>query len=56
MLVAAKVNYFGVGGGLRQFEQALSGDDSNNSRWWYCTIKIFDDNVKREIVEIKRKC
>ena len=55
VLVAAKVNYFGVGGGLRQFEQALSGNESNNSKWTHCTIKVFDDNVKREIVEIKRK-
>ena len=55
VLLAAKVNYFGVGGGLRQFEKAISGNTKTFCKWSYSTVKIEEDNVKREILEIKRK-
>ena len=55
MLLAAKVNYFGVGGGLRQFEMALANLSSSASKWSFQTVQVLEDNVKREIVEIKRK-
>ena len=55
VLLAAKVNYFGVGGGLRDFEKVLSDNTPMHGKWSYCTVKVLDNNVKREIIEIKRK-
>ena len=55
VLLAAKINYFGVGGGMRQFENAISGDTQISCKWNYSTVKIHEDNVKREILEINRK-
>jgi len=55
VLLAAKVNYFGVGGGVRQFEMALVDLKSTESKWSFQTVQVLEDNVKREIVEIKRK-
>ena len=55
ILLAAKVNYFGVGGGLRQFEAALSDANKKHPKWAFRTVKIIDENVKREILEIRRK-
>ena len=54
VLLAAKVNYFGVGGGLRHFEKALNDNTPMHDKWSYCTVKVMDNNVKREIIEIKR--
>lgn len=42
-------------GGLRQFEKAISGHTKTFCKWSYSTVKIEEDNVKREIIEIKRK-
>ena len=55
ILLAAKVNYFGVGGGLRQFEAALNDTNKEHPKWTFHTVKIIDENVKREILEIRRK-
>ena len=49
ILLAAKIHYFGVGGGLRSFEKSLQ------SKWTYRTVFENIDTVKREIIEIKRK-
>lgn len=48
ILLAAKIHYFGVGGGLRTFEQTLS-------KWNYRTVFQNEDSVKREIIQIKWK-
>ncbi|XP_055540658.1 histidine protein methyltransferase 1 homolog [Wyeomyia smithii] len=49
VLLAAKTYYFGVGGGLRQFEQALEADGMLGHRVaWEC-----DNGVRREILEIR---
>ena len=55
ILLAAKVNYFGVGGGLRQFEDSLNSRNNQRPRWSYKTVKVHGDHVKREVLEIKRK-
>ena len=55
ILLAAKVNYFGVGGGLRQFEAALNDANKKHPKWAFRIVKIIDENVKREILEITRK-
>ena len=48
VLVAAKTFYFGVGGGLRQFEKLLKQENLNSE-----IVKTFDDGgVKREIIRI----
>ncbi len=51
VLLAAKTHYFGVGGGLRQFEEKLRGDGG----WEYRTVLKVEDGVKREIIEIQRR-
>ena len=55
VLLAAKVNYFGVGGGLREFEKALDDANKKSLKWTYKSVKVIEENVKREIIEIKRK-
>lgn len=48
VLVAAKTFYFGVGGGLRQFEELLKQENLNSE-----IVKTFDNGgVKREIIRI----
>ena len=47
MLVAAKTVYFGVGGGLRQFEGMLSQNGLK-----FATVRTFDEGVNREIVSV----
>ena len=47
MLVAAKTVYFGVGGGLRQFEGMLSQNVLN-----FAYVKAIDEGVNREIVSV----
>jgi len=47
VLVAAKTVYFGVGGGLRQFEGMLSQNGLN-----FASVKAFDEGVNREIVSV----
>ena len=47
VLVAAKTVYFGVGGGLRQFERMLSQNGLN-----FATVEAFDEGVNREIVSV----
>ena len=47
VLVAAKTVYFGVGGGLRQFERLLSQKGFN-----FSTVEAFDEGVNREIVSV----
>ena len=49
ILLAAKIHYFGVGGGLRSFEKCLQ------SKWTFRTVFENNDTVKREIIEIRRK-
>jgi hypothetical protein len=48
--LAAKIHYFGVGGGIRLFEQALQRTKS----WKFSTVKTFEEGVAREILEISR--
>ncbi|CAF3123636.1 unnamed protein product [Rotaria sp. Silwood2] len=48
--LAAKVYYFGVQGGVRQFEEFITKTGLFNTR----VIQVVDANVKREILEIKR--
>ncbi|XP_053690650.1 histidine protein methyltransferase 1 homolog [Sabethes cyaneus] len=49
VLLAAKAYYFGVGGGLRLFEQALDADGALGHRVaWQCV-----NGVRREILEIR---
>ena len=48
VLVAAKTFYFGVGGGLRQFEKLLKQENLNSE-----IVKTFDNGgVRREIIRI----
>ena len=48
VLVAAKTFYFGVGGGLRQFEKLLKQENLHSE-----IVKTFDNGgVKREIIRI----
>ena len=49
--LAAKVHYFGVGGGLRTFEASLE----KSGKFAYRTVCKTDGGVKREILEIRRK-
>ena len=51
VLLAAKTCYFGVGGGLRQFEKVLE----ESGKWEYKTVRKIDQGVKREILELTRK-
>ena len=50
--LAAKIHYFGVGGGLRSFEKALD----KSGLWSYQTVFENCDSVHRQIIEIKHKC
>jgi hypothetical protein len=50
ILLAAKIHYFGVGGGIRTFEQSLD----QAGLWTYKTVCSISDGVKREIIEILR--
>ncbi|XP_065357123.1 histidine protein methyltransferase 1 homolog [Calliphora vicina] len=47
-LVAAKIYYFGVGGGLRQFEQLIERD----KRFKCKTVWLSNEGVNREIIEL----
>ncbi|CAF0866503.1 unnamed protein product [Rotaria sordida] len=47
--LAAKVYYFGVQGGIRQFEEFIT----KNSLFTTRVIRVIDANVKREILKIK---
>lgn len=49
--LAAKSHYFGVGGSLRQFEQALREDGAFHSE----TVFACHENVAREILRITFK-
>ena len=51
VLLAAKVHYFGVGGGLRQFE----GELAKKETWNFETVKTIDAGLKREILKITRE-
>ncbi|XP_058447872.1 histidine protein methyltransferase 1 homolog [Malaya genurostris] len=51
VLLAAKIYYFGVGGGLRLFESILEQDGTFS----YRTASDIDDGVRREILEIRWK-
>ncbi|CAD7000070.1 histidine protein methyltransferase 1 homolog [Ceratitis capitata] len=51
VLVAAKTYYFGVGGGMRQFEQLINID----KRFQYKVLWTSTDGVGREILELKLK-
>lgn len=48
VLVAAKIYYFGVGGGLRQFEQLIEQDKRFKSK----TVWSSNEGVNREIIEL----
>ena len=50
IFLAAKIYYFGVGGGIRLFEDALS----KTKKWQFSTVKSFDSGVAREIIRISR--
>lgn len=47
-LVAAKIYYFGVGGGLRQFEQLIEKD----KRFKCKIVWLSNEGVNREIIEL----
>ena len=47
ILVAAKTFYFGVGGGVRQFEELVKRSGLSVE-----TVKKYEDGVKREIMRI----
>ena len=49
--LAAKVYYFGVGGGLRSFEKALD----KSGLWTHEIVFENNDSVHRQIIEIKHK-
>ncbi|XP_039951630.1 histidine protein methyltransferase 1 homolog [Bactrocera neohumeralis] len=51
VLVAAKTYYFGVGGGLRQFEELITSD----KRFQFKVVWSSVDGVKREILELSLK-
>ena len=50
VLVAGKTFYFGVGGGMRQFENVLKQEKLDCSQ-----VKTFYSGVKREIMKVKLK-
>ena len=50
VLLAAKVHYFGVGGGLAQFVTV-----ADESGWEAKTVDKIESGVKREVIELKRK-
>lgn len=49
VLVAAKIHYFGVGGGVRQFESV-----AEKSSWTTETVVKIESEVKREIIRMTR--
>ena len=49
VLVAAKIHYFGVGGGLRQFEGAAA-----KSSWTTESVTKIESEVKREIIRLTK--
>ena len=49
VLVAAKIHYFGVGGGLRQFEGAAA-----KSSWMTESVAKIESEVKREIIRLTK--
>ena len=54
VLVAAKVHYFGVGGGLRQFEEV-----AEKLSWTSQSVAKIESGVMREIIRLtrtKKKC
>lgn len=51
VLVAAKTYYFGVGGGLRQFEELITGD----KRFQFKVVWTSKEGVGREILELRLK-
>lgn len=50
ILIAAKVHYFGVGGGLRQFEEKVLA----TGKWSVEIVEKMESGVKREILLLKR--
>ncbi|XP_058977308.1 histidine protein methyltransferase 1 homolog [Musca domestica] len=48
--VAAKTYYFGVGGGLRQFEQLIEKD----KRFTFKSLWLSTEGVNREIIELRK--
>lgn len=51
VLVAAKTYYFGVGGGLRQFEELIASD----KRFRFKVVWSSKEGVGREILELRLK-
>ena len=51
IFLAAKIHYFGVGGGLRSFEKALA----KSEKWHFQSVYENCDSVHREIIKITRK-
>lgn len=49
--LAAKASYFGVGGSLRQFEAAITKDESLA----FENVFVCNENVRREILKIEIK-
>ena len=50
VLVAGKTFYFGVGGGMRQFENVVKQENLDCSQ-----VMTYDSGVKREIIKVKLK-
>ena len=51
ILLAAKTHYFGVGGGIQNFQEAMD----KTCKWNHVSVYENCDTVKREILHIKRK-
>jgi len=50
IFLAAKIHYFGVGGGIRLFEDALN----KTKKWKFSTVRTYEVGVAREIIQISR--
>lgn len=51
--VAAKTHYFGVGGGMRQFEAEVT--DTEILKCKVCWQSQYSDGIQREILQVTRK-
>lgn len=48
--LAAKSNYYGVGGGTRLFEDFITKEEN----FTYESVKVMEANVPREIIKLER--
>lgn len=50
IFLAAKSNYYGVGGGTRLFEDFITKEEN----FTYESVKVMEANVPREIIKLER--